>query len=119
MAHIIDRDMPSANDLAESAFGKGSTSSNVTAILGFNHFEHGDVAAAKQMLLASLDKDPAVYLTRFSLSKLHLDTNCCEKSKPHVNWLVELETEEEQKVVLVNALEECYERRLQAEVVQD
>ena len=117
MAHIINRDMPSAKELAESAFGKGSISSNVTAILGFNHFEHGDVAAVKQMLLASLGKDPAVYLTRFSLPKLHLETNCCEKSEPHVNWLVELETEGEQKVALGNALEECYERRQQAEVV--
>ncbi len=112
LAHLINGDMPSAKEAAESAFGKGSTSSNVTAILGFIHFVHGDVAAAEQMLLTPLGKDPAVYLTRFSLSELYLATNRCEKSESHVNWLVELETEEEQKFALGTSLEECYERRL-------
>ena len=58
-------------------------------------------------------------MTRYTLSELYLGTNRCGESEPHVNWLVDLETEGEQYVALRNALEECYGQRLQQEVVQD
>ena len=112
VAHFFNEDIVSAVEAAESAYGKGSTSANVTAILGFSHYIDGDIESAEQMLLASLAKDPEVYLAGYTLFRLYLATNRCEKGEPFLNWLVEQETEEERKVALGRDVEECYQRRL-------
>ena len=64
------------------------------------------------MLLTSLDKDPEVYLAGYTLFRLYLVSNRCEKGELYLNWLVKQETEEERKVALGSDLEECYQRRL-------
>ena len=112
VAHFFNEDMTSAKEAAENAFAKGSTSANVTAILGFSYFIDGDIEAAEQMLLTSLDKDPEVYLAGYALFRLYLVTTRCEKGELYLNWLVEQETEEERKVALGSDLEECYQRWL-------
>ena len=111
IAHSTNGDRPSAKEAAESAFGKGFTSSRVRAILEFIHFTQGDFAATEQMLPTSLSRDPAAPLTRFCFFELYLATSRCEKSEPPLNWLVERETNEEPKDALASVLEECYIRR--------
>ena len=88
VAHFFNEDMTSAKEAAENAFAKGSSSANVTAILGFNYFIDGDGEAAEQMILTSLDKDPEVYLAGYTLFRLYFVTNCCEKGEFYLNWLV-------------------------------
>ena len=112
VAHFFNEDMTSAKEAAENAFAKGSTAANVTAILGFSYFIEGDIEAAEQILLTSLDRDPEVYMAGYTLFRLYLGTNLCEKGELYLNWLVGQETEEERKVTLGNDLEECYQRRL-------
>ena len=118
-AHLWNGDIQAAQKAAESATGKGSTTSAVTGLLGFTYLIQGEIVAAEEMLLHSLVKNPDSSMTHYSLSELYLGTNRCEESEPHVKWLVDLETEGEQYVALRNALEECYGQRLQQEVVQD
>ena len=112
VAHFFNEDMTFAKEAAENAFAKGSSSANVTAILGFSYFMEGDFEAAEQMLVTSLDKDPEVYLAGYTLFRLYLGTNRCEKGELYLNWLVEQETEGEWKVALGKDLEECYQLRL-------
>lgn len=118
-AHLYNGDTQAAQEAAENAYQKGSTSSYVTGILGYTYLIYGEIEAAEQMLLSSFGKNPELSLTRYSLSDLYLSTNRCEESEPHVNWLVDGFADEEQKVALGNALEDCYEYQLTQEVVQD
>ncbi len=119
LAHIWTGDFPAAQKAAESATGKGSTTSTVTGLLGFTYLIQGEIVAAEEMLLHSLVKNPDWSMTRYSLSELYLGTDRCEESEPHVKWLVDPKTGGELYVALENALEECYGQRLQQEVVQD
>ena len=118
-AHLWNGDIPAAQKAAESATEKGSTTSALTGLLGFTYLIQGEIVAAEEMLIHSLDKNPDLSMTRYALSELYLGTDRCEESEPHVKWLVDLETEGEQYVALGNALEECYGQRLQQEVVQN
>ena len=111
LAHLYNGDTQTAQEAAENAYRKGSTSSTVTGVLGYTHLIHGEIEAAEQMLVISFDKEPTWYLTRYSLSELYLSTYRCEESEPHVNWLIDLNTEEEPRIALGNALAECYESR--------
>ena len=117
--HLWNGDIQTAQKAAYSATGKGSTTSAVTGLLGFTYLIQGKIEAAEEMLLHSLGKNPDSLMTRYSLSELYLGTNRCVESEPHVNWLVDLETEGEQYVALGTALEKCYGQRFQQEVVQD
>lgn len=88
-------------------------------MFGYTYLIYGEIEAAEQMPLPSLGKNPELHLTRHSLSELYLPSNRCEESESHVKWVANLFTDEEQKVPLGNALEDCYEYQLPHEVVQD
>lgn len=118
-AHLYNGDTLAAQAAAESAMAKGSTTSFVSGLLGYIHLIHGEIVATEPLLLQSLSKNPQLHLTRYSLSELYLSTGRCEESEPHVTWLIDLFSEEEQKVALEAALAECYEFRPVPEVEQN
>ena len=117
-AHLYNGDLDAAQRAAEKASDKGSTSSTVTSILGYSHLVRGQIDEAEKMLLDSVGKDPDMYLTQYSLSQLYLYTNRCEESEPFVGWLADQADTSEEKLDIKSGLQECYDRRTQAEDIQ-
>ncbi len=117
-AHLYNGDLDAARKAAENAWEKGSASSTVASILGYSHLIRGEIDAAEKKLLDAVSKDPDMYLTRYSLSRLYLHTNRCEEGEPHVGWLADQADTTEEKLNINSDLTACYDRRKVAEDTQ-
>lgn len=117
-AHLYNGDLDAAQRAALNAFEQGSTTSTVMGILGYADLLTGKLVEAEEKLKESVDKDPDMFLTRYSLSQLFLHTDRCEEGSSHITWLAEQADTPEAKADYEAELAQCFELREQDEESQ-
>ncbi len=110
MVHLLSGNVAAALWAGESALAAGERSATLYAVLGQAAYRQGDMEKAEEYLVRAVEQNENNYLAREFLATFYVSQGKCEKAVPHLRWLLERTTDEEEIATLKQAITLC-ERR--------
>jgi len=111
LTHLLLGNLAAARGAAESALADGERSATLYATLGETLHRQGEVEKAEEYLVQAVERNENHYLARDLLANFYLAQDQCEKALPHLRWLLERTTDEDEMATLKQAITIC-ERRI-------